>query len=297
MVKLYERIKRISVFFLIAVLLLSLPQTAIATEMGSIKLLYQIEGAEFKLYHIGNVNEYGDIALLDDYSEYGVDLESENVATTLASYISSDNIKPLATAKTDKDFIVNFDNLNRGIYLILGTSKIVGDVRYTALPVMVSLPFVNDDESLVWDLEVNGKYEKVPLDSNNEISVLKIWKDDTNPNSRPNEITIELLKDGVKYDTIVLNSDNNWKHTWQNLGSANQWLVTEKNVPNGYEVNIQQDGITFIVTNTYKKVDTPPTPSVPTLPQTGQLWWPVYALIFTGLCFIIVGVIRRGKNV
>lgn len=298
MIKLSGRVKHIAVLFLITVLFLSLPQTVIATEeTGSIRLSYQIEGAEFALYHIANISEYGEITLTDDYSNYGVDLESENSALTLAAYITNDNIKPLATAETNEDYIANFENLNQGIYLILGSTKVVDDVRYTALPVMVSLPFEDTDGALIWDLEVNAKYEKLPLDGDTEISVLKIWKDEVNQNSRPKEISIDLSKDGKKYDTVVLNADNNWKHTWENLDKGSQWLVTESVVPEGYEVNIQQNGNSFVVTNTYKKVDTPTNPSVPKLPQTGQLWWPVYVLVFTGLCFIIVGVNRRRKNV
>lgn len=297
MVKFSEKVKRISVFFLIAVLFLSLPQTAYATEMGSIKLSYQVEGAEFSLYHVGGIDQNGDITLSDDYSDYGVDLESENAASTLAAYITNDDKKPLTTDETDKDCIANFDNLPKGIYLILGSTKIVNGVSYTALPVMVSLPFVDTDKNLIWDLEVNGKYEKNPVGADTQISVLKIWKDETNSNSRPREISIELTKDGQKYDTVTLNSDNNWKHTWKKLDSGSQWVVTENNVPKGYEVDIQRDGNTFVVTNTYKEVDKPTNPSIPTLPQTGQLWWPVYVLVFAGMCFIIVGVIRRRKNV
>lgn len=297
MIKLSERVKHISVFFLIAVLFLSLPQIALATEMGSIKLSYQVEGAEFALYHIGDIADNGEITLSDDYSGYGIELESENAASTLAAYITNDDKKPLSTAVTDKDYVANFDNLPKGIYLILGSTKIVDGVSYTALPVMVSLPFVDTDKNLIWDLEVNGKYEKNPVGADTQISVLKIWKDETNQNLRPKDISIELTKDGQKYDTVTLNSDNNWKHTWKNLDSSSQWLVTEKNVPVGYEVNIQRNGNTFIVTNTYKDVDKPTSPVVPALPQTGQLWWPVYALTFAGMFFIIVGVIRRRKNV
>jgi hypothetical protein len=38
--------------------------------------------------------------------------------------------------------------------------------------------------------------------------------------------------------------------------------------------------------------------STETLPQTGQLWWPVFVLIAAGAAFLLAGVARRhsGKN-
>ncbi len=297
MLKFSAKVKHVSIFLLIAILFFSFPQTAIATEeVGSINLSYAIEGAEFSLYKIASVASQADITLADEYSDYDVDLESENVALTLASYIQSDNIQPLATAVTDENCVAKFNNIQKGVYLILGSSKVVDNVKYTALPVIASLPFSYND-SLVWDLEVNGKYESVPYDSSVELSVLKIWKNVPSENLQPKEVSISLTKNGEIYDTITLNSDNNWKHKWTKLNESDQWAVIENNVPNGYEVNIQKDKNTFVVTNIYKKTDVPPTPSTPTLPQTGQLWWPVYVLAVVGICFIIAGVIRRRKNV
>lgn len=297
MLRFSKKIKHVSIFLLIIILLLSFPLTAFATEtVGSISLSYAVQGADFSLYKVGTVTPYGEFVIADELSDYEVDIESENVAVTLASYIQSDNIKPLATAVTDENSIAKFNNVDEGIYLITGSSKIVDNVKYTALPVLVSLPFVYD-ESLVWDLEVNGKYEKVPYDSYVEISVLKIWKNVPSENLQPKEVSVSLTKNGEVYDTIKLNSDNNWKHKWSKLSEKDQWAVIENNVPNGYEVNIQKDKNTFVVTNTYKETPTPPTPNTPDLPQTGQLWWPVYVLGVAGICFIFVGIIQRRKNV
>ena len=54
-----------------------------------------------------------------------------------------------------------------------------------------------------------------------ERRVLKIWKDDI-PQSRPKEIVIQLLKDGVIYDTVTLNAVNNWRYTWEKLPAYNK---------------------------------------------------------------------------
>ena len=81
------------------------------------------------------------------------------------------------------------------------------------------------------------------------------------------------------------------------------WTIVEKEL-GGYTVEVTREGITFVVTNTYDEKDettarTPSTPDEPdtpakqTLPQTGQLWWPVPVLIAAGLLFVVIGLVRR----
>ncbi|MEE0265470.1 MAG: Cna B-type domain-containing protein [Acutalibacteraceae bacterium] len=296
MLKFYTKVKQVSVFLLIAILFFSFPQTVIAAdeEKGSINLSYPIEGVEFSLYKIASIDPQFQVTLADEYAVYNIDLESENIAFTLASYVQSDNIQPLATAVTDENCVASFNNIPRGFYLIIGSIKVVDNIKYTALPVTVSLPYYNNN-SLVWDLEVKGKYETVPRDSSVEISAIKIWKNASGDKQQPKEVSISLTQNGKVYDTVTLNSANNWKYKWKELNENDQWTVIENNVPDGYEVNIQKDQNIFIVTNTYK--DTPSTPNTPELPQTGQIWWPVYVLTVAGICFIFTGVVRRRKSV
>ena len=300
MIKLFSKI-RCSISVLIVVMLMfCISQPVMATEeIGSIKLSYQVDGVEFDLYKVGTRTSEGDIVLTDEFSSYQVDLASEDAATTLASYIESDNKKPLATEVTDKEFNANFTDLSEGVYLIIGSVKTVDKVTYKAMPVMVSLPYW-DNDTLIWDLEVNGKYKKSFLSTTLDISVLKIWKDEGNQNARPEEVTVSLTQNGEIYDTVKLNANNNWQHEWTELDEEFDWAVIEQNVPAGYEVNIQQNGKSVVITNTYKTTNTPTTPTPdsgkPSLPQTGQLWWPVYALAFVGVCFLAVGVVRRRKN-
>ena len=51
---------------------------------------------------------------------------------------------------------------------------------------------------------------------------------------------------------------------------------------------------------TATKTDEPPTPDEPEqtskLPQTGQLWWPVWVLAGLGICFLVYGLLRRRKD-
>ena len=72
------------------------------------------------------------------------------------------------------------------------------------------------------------------------VKVEKIWEDENNQDGiRPNEITVDLLKDGTEYDNIKLNNANSWKHTFENLpkyenGTEIEYTVQESEVPSQY---------------------------------------------------------------
>jgi len=115
---------------------------------------------------------------------------------------------------------------------------------------------------------------------------------------------VRLLQDGEVYDTVQLDAENLWRHTWEELDANHHWTVVEEEMDD-YNVLVTREGITFVVTNTYDPEEpvptptpqpTPPpddTPDNPKLPQTGQLWWPVPMLISLGLLLIVIGLLRR----
>ncbi|MEE0930608.1 MAG: Cna B-type domain-containing protein [Acutalibacteraceae bacterium] len=297
MVRYFNNIKRSICLVISVMLVFALSQTALATETeGSINLAYAVEGVDFDIYLVGNANDQGDFVLTGDFANYQVNLESEDAAKTLASYVESDNIKPMNTVTTDAECNAKFTNLSKGVYLIIGSFIEVDGMTYTPSPVMVSLPKW-DNDVLLWDLDVKGKYRMDNWEEIISISALKVWKDDGNKEARPNEISVSLTKNGEVYDTVKLTKDNNWTYKWKNLDGSSSWAIIEENVPSGYEVSVEQNEWSFVITNTYK-TEQPTTPTTnANLPQTGQLWWPVSGLVFAGLCLVAIGVIRRRKNV
>ena len=269
-----------------------------------------LAGEQFDLYLIAEIDRNGGLTAAESFGSFDFNIAGENdeawkaLASTLVGYVLRDNVTPSAGGVTDEQGLLNFaaGELEQGLYLGLAdTHKQDGKVYETA-PFLVLLPAF-DGESGEWsyDQRVHPKLVSTPEDVPEpvDLKVLKVWKDDGNKDKRPESITIQLLRDGEVYETVTLNAKNNWRYTWSGLESGHRWNVVESKVAD-YSVQITQEGITFVVTNTYKTPDNPPAnppanpPSKPPkLPQTGQYWWPVPVLMTSGLLLVVLGLVRR----
>ena len=266
---------------------------------------------------VPNKAEYGEFTLTGDFKDDPVRLDNRNsdgwraLAETLRAFVLRDSRKPLDTGVTGSTGLLTFPNrqktLRPGLYLLLGESFVSGGYSYTVEPSLICLPCA-DETSNTWDYDaaLAPKHDREPLppapsDDTVERKVLKVW-DDGSAASRPQEITVQLLKDGVVYDTVRLNAKNSWRYTWSKLpkydasGRRITWTVTETAV-GGYTVSIRQEGVTFVVTNsrTPSTPAQPSTPSGPSLPQTGTVWWPVGLLAVCGAALLLAG-LRCGKG-
>jgi hypothetical protein len=89
----------------------------------------------------------------------------------------------------------------------------------------------------------------------------------------PESVTVTLLANGKEYDTIVLSSENEWKHEFTDLlvyslGEKIEYTVREENVPEGYVASYEEDGeYGFIIHNVKGQGDHEPPPDNP---QTGD---------------------------
>ena len=181
------------------------------------------------------------------------------------------------TKTTNKDGFVKFDNLQLGLYLVKQTNKVEG---YSNIdPFLVAIP---KEENNIWiyDIKATPKTDIIRL---MDVIVEKKW-DIINSSTRPNEVTIELLKDKEVIDTTILNDENNWTYTWYQIEESDSYSVKEKNVPDGYTDTYRQVGNKFIVTNTK------------TLVQTGQNILIIELLAISGLIFVITGFIINKRK-
>lgn len=176
---------------------------------------------------------------------------------------------------------------------------------------------------------------------NTQLTVKKVWKLDNGGN--PTDfITVVLMRDGKEYQTVELNAENGWEYSWRNLSDRYDWSAKEINVPDGFTVTTEQNGMVVTITNddiptqsvdpdkpitptdpdkptnpthpskpieptTPDKPDKPGNPAQPEtpnppdqpeephLPQTGQLWWPVIALLGAGVLLVLLGIFGKKR--
>lgn len=279
-----------------------------------------LSGAKFSIYRVADADETGKQTVRSEFDEFDLDIRGKNdrrwreMAQTLESYVLRRELTPADSGKTDKTGMLTFPTqgktLAAGLYLVIGERHTQGGNGYDAEPFFVLLPTQDlENNEWVYDVSANVKFGKTPVPDDGDTvtrKVLKVWDDDGAEDSRPQEITVELHRNGKEYDTVKLSEKNNWRYTWLDLDADARWSVTEKTV-SGYTVSITREGITFVVTNTKKpdRTDTPDTPvkpsnpskpsspAKPTLPQTGAVWWHVEALALSGLVFLILGALDR----
>ena len=271
-----------------------------------------LAGAQVSIYRVAEMDETGALTAAKEFSGFSVDIRGKNdekwreLAATLEAAVLRDKMQPFASGKTDADGKLSFPQkgaakLTPGLYLVRTERLQQGGYWYDNAPFFVMLP-EQDEKSNEWvyDVTANAKPEKTPIPAQPETvvrKVLKVWQDAGHESLRPKSIIVQLIRgDGVVWDTVTLSEQNSWRYTWEGLDASYRWTVAEI-TPEGYRGTVTQEGITFVLTNTYSGTQPPETPSTPSkpgrLPQTGQLWWPVLALTAAGLACVAVGLLRR----
>lgn len=268
-------------FIFISLLCCLLPTTLFAkSDWMNLDVSCPISDMKVSLYRVADEN----YKLTGVFSNYSVDLKQDvqGAANALENRILMDGIEADVYATSDSSGKASFSGLESGIYLVVGKEVESNGVFYMPQISLISLS---------GDLSVDLKYETSNKAS--RIHVLKVWKKD-NKKSRPKSIEVCLLRsDGIVVDKVVLNSDNQWSTTWDNLSTLYTYRVMETSVPSGYKESCTREKDTIVLTNTgsdkyrVEKKDE-------VLPNSGQLWWPVPVLLFVGL--VLFGLGRHLKN-
>lgn len=269
---------------------------------ASLTLHYQKDGAAFEdlqigIYRLAEAFSDGSFQLIEPFASYQLNIHGitaqeqwNQVAQTVYGYIVADRIAPDHEMMTDKNGAVCFSDLDTGLYFVREVIAENNDGTYIFNQFMVYVPTPQPDGTYLYTVEAKPKcIGFVPKD---QYSVTKLWQDEGNQNYRPKEVEIEIYKDGVLYETVILNADNNWTYTWYVSGEDHsQWTVVERTVPDDYKVTIQQNGSHFSVINTRQ--------SIPDIPQTGDsfelLLWTLL-MGFSGIILVILGVPRRRQK-
>lgn len=274
--------KRIFYFVFVLLLCCFLPMTLFAkSDFMNLVVTCPVSNMQVSLYRVADEN----YNLVDSFSSYSIDLKQDvqGAANALENRILMDGIEADASVTSDSLSTASFTGLETGIYLVVGKEVYQDGVFYMPQVSLVSLS---------GDLSVDLKYETSEKPS--RIHVLKVWKRDSKK-SRPKSIEVCLLRsDGIVVDRVVLNSDNQWSTTWDNLSTLYTYRVMETSVPSGYKESCSKEKDTIILTNTGNYTDKVENKKDEELPNSGQLWWPVPVLLFVGL--VLFGLGHRLKN-
>lgn len=268
-------------FIFISLLCCLLPTTLFAkSDLMNLDVSCPVSNMQVSLYRVADEN----YNLVDSFSKYSIDLKQDiqGAANALENRILMDGIEADVSSLSDSSGKASFSSLETSIYLVVGKEIFQDGVFYMPQVSLVSLS---------GDLSVDLKYET--SDKPSRIHVLKVWKKDLK-NNRPKSIEVCLLRsDGIVVDKVILNSDNQWSTTWDNLSTLYTYRVMETSVPSGYKESCTREKDTIVLTNTGNYTDKVEKKDEE-LPNSGQLWWPVPVLLFVGL--VLFGLGRHLKN-
>lgn len=281
-----------------------LQQTVFAADpeqTGSIRLNYSaVDNAEFKVYRAGEITDNWEFVLTGAFQDIPADLNDldteamTELSETLAAYAAADGIEPDYSGRTDENGQVVFEGLTKGLYLIIGERVIWDGMRYDPVPFLLTVPSQDAEGEWNYQTEADVKYEtSIPEKEETEYKVVKYWVGDGSGNARPVQITVDILKDGVLFDTQTLTAENNWTYSWTAEDDGSVWQVVEREIPDHYTVKVEKNKTMFLLTNTYAG-DTPE--EVPKTGDSSVPLLPVTLLSLSGMVLILAGLAVRGRR-
>lgn len=258
-----------------------------------------------RLYQVGSVSADAQYTLTELFQPTGIELngiqmtdEWDVIRSTLEAQILADQIKPDFTAKSNQSGQVHFQSLELGLYLAVTENVIKDGVQYSFSPALVTLPTVHENGGWQYEVSVEPKAEAIPVpdsdeqEKNNKVKVVKLWKDEDNREKRPESITVEIFCDGKSYQIITLSEHNNWSYGWTAAADGADWMVAERDIPDGYTATVAERGTTFIVTNTSQDDGTTPEDG-PGTGDTQSIFLYTMILFGAGAALILLSIVRK----
>jgi hypothetical protein len=173
---------------------------------------------------------------------------------------------------------------------------IQNDWIYAFDSALVALPGLGADGLWQYEVAVTSKSKAIPpaeTDEEIEFKVLKLWKGDNGRSDRPQSIEVEIFRDGVSYQTVILSEENHWTYSWNAADDGAIWKVVERNIPTGYTMTVEERETSFVLTNTRP-------PDKPDIPQTGDTTNIMLYFVLmnvSGIMLIILGIAGKRKRV
>lgn len=234
--------------------------------------------AAFRLYRTGDVfieNDFLNCTPVPEFQNNGMpfdDLRADGLAEHLNAFAAWRNV-PIYARKHSSGESIRFESLPMGMYLAVPE----GSSAEKAIAFVFTIPSKDAKGEWIYDLQV---YPKNPDTARTCLQVEKQWAG--SENSRPEQIEVWLMKNGVRFDTAFLSAQTHWTHTWDDLQQGAVWTAAEVNVPKGYTVQyVTQPNQMTIINSGIENQEI--------FLQTGQLKWPIPILLAAGIGFLFAG--------
>lgn len=272
---------------------------------GSLTLTYKvgekrISGLEIEIFEVASFNADLSFTLTDKFASYPLNLrdissdsEWTSAVTTISSYVIADSIKADRTEITDENGVVKYEDLNLGIYYVRWTNNETAEKVEGFNPFMIFVPSVNDDGKFVYDIDSFPKPGKINVDTVS-YKVIKVWKGDADKTKRTDAVKIGIYKNGELYKTVDLNAACNWNYEWTDEDDGAKWTVVERDVPDGFTVQVTENEGYFVVTNTYESETSSVNP-----PSTGDTSSMniIFAVMFaSGFIIVVIAIGTRSRR-
>ena len=170
------RKNRLMVLVVTIVMLIALFTNAVLAEpkidteqKTSLTICYNVEknpvsGIKFQLYRVADLSSAGSFTVTDAFAGYALSftgLTSDgwtDLARTLEGYVIRDQLNPAMEGETDENGTIFFPDCAIGLYLLVGDQHTSGQYTYTPQSLLVSLPSMNKDGSLEYDVISEPKF-------------------------------------------------------------------------------------------------------------------------------------------
>lgn len=273
----------------------------------SLTIYYGYDGISFsdqtvKLYKVADVSADVQYTLTAPFCNAGLILngiqtqgEWNVIRSTLETRILADNITPMQTVETNASGQALFTQLTPGLYLASAVEVVQDDATCFFDAMLVALPGIGIDGLWQYPVVVSAKPQVLPPiqpDEEMQLKVLKLWKGDESRTDRPKSIEVEIFRDGVSHETVILSEENNWSYSWTVPADGASWKVVERNVPDGYTMTVELRETTFVITNARQDHPNPPPPQTG---DTSNVLLYTVVIYVSGTLFIILGMVGKRK--
>ena len=264
-------------------------------------------GVAVKLYRIADVSADFKYTLAQGFASSGLILngirtagEWNVVRTTLEVHILANNIAPEFTSVTNENGRASFEKLKTGMYLAMVSLVEQDDMQYLFDSALIAVPGLGTDGRWQYQVSVNAKGEALPPidpDETVELRVLKLWRGDEDRNDRPKSIEVEIFRNGSSYQIVTLSEENHWAYSWSVKDDGSDWVVVERNIPQGYAMTVEKRESNFVLTNTWAPTNPDDPDGPPPTGDTSNILLYVLLMIGSGTMLIILGVTGKKSRV